>query len=277
MFVAAADTLPPSEGMSFAAIEKPSRLNLAGGRQSLALLLMAVDFLLVIGFISILSGSDTGAALRNDLLGNVAAILVATSLVFVLLRRPRAVPRPKPDERVLTTPSPSPSPHASDRSPAVPERQEMYLDLRRMALSAVDSGLSQPSAAHPNVSGVVVDVPAQGGFATLVALTDNTTSLYTSTGGGTIGLGGHEPVAEATQELQRVAETHLAAFIVVDVGDFPSQGHVRFHLLAPAGGRFVDVPEASFWGREAHPLMPLITAAQTVMTRAREFSPPPTP
>lgn len=98
MYVAPADTLSLHEGLSFASIEKPSRLNLAGGRHSVALLLMAVDLLLAIGFISTLSGSETGATLRNDLLVTGAAIVVATSLVFVLLRRPRVAPRPKSKE-----------------------------------------------------------------------------------------------------------------------------------------------------------------------------------
>jgi hypothetical protein len=58
-------------------------------------------------------------------------------------------------------------------------------------LIPVANDLAPPSAAHPDISGVVVDVPAQGGFATVVGLTDDTTSMYTSTGGGTIGAGKH--------------------------------------------------------------------------------------
>jgi hypothetical protein len=76
----------------------------------------------------------------------------------------------------------------------------VYRDLRSMALEAVERGaLAPPFADHPDVAGVIVDVPATGGSATIVALADDTTSLYTSTGGGTIGAGEHATVATATR------------------------------------------------------------------------------
>lgn len=87
---------------------------------------------------------------------------------------------------------------------------------------------------------MIIDIPAQGGCATLVALTDNTTSLYTSTGGGTIGAGGHATVASATHALLASAE---------------------------------DVPEDSFWGRADHPLLPVIAAAQQVISSINQASP----
>lgn len=149
------------------------------------------------------------------------------------------------------------------------ELDESYLELRLMALNAVDGDLSQPSADHAHVSGIVVDVPTKDGFVTLVALTDDTTSLYTSTGGGTIGAGKNESVAQVGHQLLRVAELHLTAFANIDVGDFPATDQVRFHLLTPEGGQFVDVPEPSFWGREPHPLVPLVAAAQDVITKVR--------
>src|SRR5262245_60819931 len=90
--------------------------------------------------------------------------------------------------------------------------EEIYRQLRSQALDAVGAGLAPPPPEHPDVSGVVVDVPAEGGHATVVALTDGTTSLYTSTGGGTIGAGAHAHVDEATDRLLRVAQLHLDAF-----------------------------------------------------------------
>jgi hypothetical protein len=66
----------------------------------------------------------------------------------------------------------------------------MYSDLRARALQAATTSVIPHHNGHPDVYGLVVDIPARGGYATVVALGDNTTSLYTSAGGGTIGAGG---------------------------------------------------------------------------------------
>src|SRR6478672_7058058 len=97
-----------------------------------------------------------------------------------------------------------------DREGAGSSPEEVFTGLRAMALQATESGaLPAPPADHPDVCGVVVDIPASGGYATLVALTDNTTSLYTSTGGGTIGAGEHAAVAAATHGLLTSVQAHL--------------------------------------------------------------------
>jgi hypothetical protein len=151
---------------------------------------------------------------------------------------------------------------------------DVYDGLRGNALASVANGLAPPSPDHPDVSGVVVDIPAQGGFATVVALTDNTTSMYTSTGGGTIGAGQHEKVANATQRLLSVVQDHLASFRRHDDVELPAPGLVRFHILSPSGPRGEDVPEDSYWGRAPHQLMPVIAAVQDVVAAMRGASPP---
>jgi hypothetical protein len=148
-----------------------------------------------------------------------------------------------------------------------------YAGLRAMALGAVGGSLYPPSDDHPNVSGVVVDVPAQGGYATFVALADNTTSMYTSVGGGTIGAGEQQNVAQATQQLLGVVEAHLSFFVEPDDQSLPSGGFVRFHLLSPTGPRRVDIVEDAFWGRVQNPLMPVIAATQQVIAAIRSVSP----
>lgn len=150
---------------------------------------------------------------------------------------------------------------------------EIYRDLRTLALDSPAHGLALPDADHPDVSGLVIDIPAQGGFATVVSLTDNTTSMYTSTGGGTIGAGEHTNVAVATQQLLSTVQAHLGAFKKKDDVDLPPAGYVRFHLLSPGGSRFEDIAEDSFWGRTPHHLVPVIAAAQEVLTAIRDASP----
>jgi hypothetical protein len=151
--------------------------------------------------------------------------------------------------------------------------EEMYGQLRAMALEAVANGLVAPTADHPRVSGVVIDVPSDGGCATLVSLTDDTTSMYTSTGGGTIGAGAHASVASATHALLAAVEQHFDQFTDDDDPALPPRGIVRFHLLGPAGRRTADLPDEAFWGRADHPLMPVIAAAQELIAAIRTASP----
>lgn len=139
-----------------------------------------------------------------------------------------------------------------------------------MALEAVANGLEPPPADHPDVSGVVVDIPGSGGFAALVALTDGTTSMYTSAGGGVIGAGQHADVAAATRRLLSVVQEHLGGFPDPDDKGLPPPGEVRFHVLTPSGDRHRDVPEDAFWGEVEHALAPVIGAAQDVLTAVRQ-------
>lgn len=150
---------------------------------------------------------------------------------------------------------------------------DVFENLRANALTAVQVGVS-PQESRTYVAGVVVDIPAEGGFATVVALADSTTSMYTSVGGGIIGAGGHPPVAEATRRLLAEAESHLARFRSKDDDGLPSAGSVRFHVLTPAGNWYADVPEACFWDQAPHDLSAVIVATQEVVSAMRQASPP---
>lgn len=150
---------------------------------------------------------------------------------------------------------------------------EAYTRLRTMALDAVTHGLPSPTRYHPDVSGLVVDVPAQGGWASLVAMTDGTTSLYTSVGGGTIGAGAHAPVAVATRRLLSAVQADLDGFLGWSDQELPPPGTVRLHVLSPSIPRTTDVPEAAFWGEVDHPLRPVIVAVHDVLTAVRTASP----
>ena len=150
--------------------------------------------------------------------------------------------------------------------------ENAYEGLRRMALDAA-SVLPAPPASHPDVGGVVVDIPGGGSYATVVALTDGTTSMYTSTGGGVIGGGEHASVADATARLLAVVQAHLSAFGDND-DELPPDGIVRFHVIGSAGRRTCDVTEAAFWGEAADDaFMPVIAATQEVVSALRDASP----
>jgi hypothetical protein len=150
----------------------------------------------------------------------------------------------------------------------------MYEHLRSMALDAVALGIEPPEE-HPSVAGVVVDIPTgEDEYATLVVMGDGSTSLYTSTGGGTIGAGAHEQVREAATDLLELVDVNVAIFPATEATDQPPPGRVRWFVLTPDGRRVADMEDDVFWGRIRHPSTPLAAAAQQVIAALREATPP---
>lgn len=139
-----------------------------------------------------------------------------------------------------------------------------YEGLRDMALQA-----GRIRGIRGAVAAIVIDIPAESGYATIAGFADDTTSLYTSSGGGTLGAGNVLPVAEATQQLLHAAAAQMDTFEETDAGGWPPAGSVRFHLVTAEGNRFLDIPEDSFWGRDSSEHMPLVKAAQGVVTGIR--------
>lgn len=97
--------------------------------------------------------------------------------------------------------------------------------------------------------GVVIDIPGDAAWVTIVALGDGSTSMYTSVGGGTIGAGEHEIVRRANQQLISVIEHEVLPHLDRDSGTHPAPGFVRYHVLGADGLTGIDVPEQVFWGR----------------------------
>jgi hypothetical protein len=111
-------------------------------------------------------------------------------------------------------------------------------DLRRMVLGLdpAEAGLA-PSRELPHVWGAVMDIGVEGGWASVVALADGTTSLYTSGGGGVIGAGAHERVASASARLLRLIEGELGRFEPTEDLDPPGADQTRFLALTYDGPR----------------------------------------
>jgi hypothetical protein len=148
--------------------------------------------------------------------------------------------------------------------------REAYAGLRWAALNSGRNGSVPGHDAHPGVYGLVTDFSSGGDWVTVTALGDDTASMYASTGGGVTGAGGHADVAAVTHRLLAAVQAHLAAFDAADDGGYPPHGTVRFHLLTEGAGRYADIPGEAFWAGGAHPLRPVIDAAQDVLTSLRE-------
>ena len=152
------------------------------------------------------------------------------------------------------------------REPSGDRSAGLYRSPRARALGAAKLDLPARAPGHPDVVGVVIDIPKAGRVATLVAMTDGATSLYTSVGGAMIGGGEHERVARANSRLLDEAQGLLAEFRPDTSTDLPPADAVRIFVVTPAGRRVRDVAEDDFWTKGAGPLPSIVAAAQGVMT-----------
>ena len=185
------------------------------------------------------------------------------------------------------------------RSSSVPKSpDQIYEGLRTAALSVTAEQSGDPPPDHVSVLGAVVDIPAEGGMASVVAMADGSASMYTSTGGGVIGGGKHEAVEGAVHGLGRgggrpvmlVNGRRISGFGAVrnlppeaiakieifpedDRVDLPPTDMVQITVMTPRGRRRACVPAAAFWGAEPSTVVELIAAIQDVMTTIRGVAP----
>ena len=145
---------------------------------------------------------------------------------------------------------------------------DAYAALRGQLLSLDPASVGLGPGTAARVWGVLFELGYPEGTATVVALADGTTSLYTSGGGGVIGAGEHEPVAAATRALLAVVETHLAELGPDGSDDLPADGHVTVRALT-YDGRLVATAAEEELGERRHPLWPVFYAGHDVITAVR--------
>jgi hypothetical protein len=104
--------------------------------------------------------------------------------------------------------------------------------------------------------------------ATLVAMIDGTTSLYTSGGGGIIGAGEQEDVAAAAQVYVTSTDQALDQLYKSDDVGLPADGEVIMRALTYSG-RYAGVASVDDLQTGLHPLSRAYAAAQLVITAVR--------
>jgi hypothetical protein len=109
------------------------------------------------------------------------------------------------------------------------ETPPVTMAMRKNVLGGIakDFGLT-PIA---TVWGVLMEMGYPEGWATLVALSDGTGSLYLSSGGGIIGGGFHEKVKKAAIDLCRLAGGPVFSGPIVRDFPTPNPGRIRFYIL----------------------------------------------
>jgi hypothetical protein len=126
-----------------------------------------------------------------------------------------------------------------------------------------------PSAARPEVWGGLMDMGyPDRRWATLVVVGDGTVSLYTSTGGGTIGAGAHETVAVAAEQWLSALQVGLGLLPLIGPADLPGPDRVVIRALTFDGHRSVEAAKADL-GYGRHPASALFHSAHEVLTQMR--------
>jgi hypothetical protein len=139
---------------------------------------------------------------------------------------------------------------------------------RILELDPAEAGL-EPTEDLPNVWGGMMELAYPEGAATIVSLADGTTSMYTSTGGGVIGGGAHDPVVQASRGFLLELEGRLGELEEDGDSDLPAPGIVAFRALTNSGWRAKRADEGELASGE-HPLSSLFAAGHGVITALRE-------
>lgn len=149
----------------------------------------------------------------------------------------------------------------------------VYLQLRGIPLGE-QGGPSEPFE-DSTVVAVLLEWGQANGSATVAAMADGTTSLYTSTGGGVIGAGAHALVREANRRLMQAAQDHLEEFTPTTETPVPAQGRLAIvirttHDLRRSEVTLADVQRGTVRGQAVFDAANEVTTALRVTSEAQE-------
>ena len=135
-----------------------------------------------------------------------------------------------------------------------------------------------PTKELPRVWAIIMDVPLDNTWYSLICIAEGSVSLYFGNGGGIIGAGEHESVWNATKEYLIKAEELLDKMGDYNPIKLDSIEKVTFHVFLHEGKRSDSVNEAELVVGEKytnHYLSELYSLAQDVITEIRLHSPGP--
>jgi len=151
-----------------------------------------------------------------------------------------------------------------------PPPNPTYLELRDQILKGSRSKFGLPAASNPGDPwGVMMDWGVTNGTATVVALADGSASIYTSSGGGSIGGGqSHDQIRLAAREA--VAAAAQSRSLLHPTASFllPQRREVTFYVLTDERVLANTALVKELQARQ-HPLTALSDAMQTVISQYR--------
>jgi hypothetical protein len=148
-----------------------------------------------------------------------------------------------------------------------PPPAEVYMGLRQRVLSLTPEQLGDELADAP-ILALLMETGYPEAVATLVAVVDGTSSLYFSNGGGLLGAGEHDAVAQASRRWLETGREFLPELSQLTDVPLPDEGMTQFVAVTPEGLRSAVVPEEEL-GEGRHGLSPLFYAGHDVITQIR--------
>jgi hypothetical protein len=150
---------------------------------------------------------------------------------------------------------------------AAPSKREVYVGLRNQIFQLTRDKCGLPPNAQPSEPcAAIMDWGVKTGTATVVAVADGTTSIYLSSGGGSIGGGqSHAAIREAGQHFLALSKEFLPQMQVTTEYPLPATGQVIFYVRTVGGVVTARVSEGEL-SSHRHPLSRLGDAAQQIIT-----------
>ncbi|HVT77462.1 MAG TPA: hypothetical protein VHD87_10560 [Acidimicrobiales bacterium] len=149
--------------------------------------------------------------------------------------------------------------------------RDLYDGLRNQILDLDPSSAElRPTTELPRVWGALLETGYEREVATLVSLSDGTTSLYTTSGFAIIGGGAHPQVVQATQRFLAAVESSLDDFDAEAEASLPADAETIIRALTFEGRRSVRAPEEDF-GYGRHPLSAVFHAGEAVIAELRRL------
>jgi hypothetical protein len=146
---------------------------------------------------------------------------------------------------------------------------EMYSDLREMVLTIDPTEYDLPPVGESRLYGAVMELGYEETTATVLGLSDGTTSLYTTSGFGVIGGGAHEAVREATSAWLLEMSALVPDLSLASEVDPPATSDVQFIALTYDGHRVGQAREVTLQRGDA-PLSSLYRAGHRVLARLHD-------
>jgi hypothetical protein len=146
-----------------------------------------------------------------------------------------------------------------------------YMELRDMVFASDPAklGCRKPDT-RDLVWGMVIETGYPDAVATMIVLADGTISLYFSSGGGLVGLGDYEHIAEAGQRLLGLGDVLTPHFDQATDYSLPEKSHTRVYLMAYSGFLASEVNLNTPWKQPG--MMGLTSRAQELFALIRELA-----
>ena len=160
----------------------------------------------------------------------------------------------------------------SNRVPTDTSSGGVYSGLRQQALATkrADTGIMRPAGDAP-VWGILMETGYPGATSTLFALSDGSTSLYLSSGGGIIGGHARQNVRDANTGFIEMANKCWREMAHTEKCPVPATGETVFYVLTDAGILTGRGGEEDL-GNGNHPLAQLFFAGHEVIAQLSVIS-----